>query len=307
MERNIFLDLYRQRLQINEGLLEPTKATLDTLAERNLRLVPFSNLEMHTVDPESAEIRLDEASLIHKILIKHRGGCCLELNGIFALLLTEIGYEVRKIPCWVYAGKERGHKSGKGKFRTTQTHFFLLVNQKFMVDVGLGEPPLPLDYQLDVEQTTVDGLRHRIRRDPRVWKDRTGCLRHCHILEWLKPGGWVPRLQWDVHSLTTNEPRSLESFQNVIPIICDPSSTFSRKLIICAADRTSKRTLSGRSFKVTSPRTSMEAAIFKEDLSDADLHKILETEFGMSLKEQGVVLDMTKSDLAAASPVWTHL
>lgn len=315
-DRGTFLDLYRSRLGIDKNVaLSPTKDTLDFLVERHLQNIPFSNLEMHTTQSTQnqqaqAIISLAPENLVEKILIQRRGGCCLELNGLFARLLQEVGYdEVRLIPCWIYASRERGHNSGKGKFRTKQTHFFLYVSQKYLVDVGLGEPPMPLEYhRLGEDQLTVDGLKHRIRKDPRIWKDGTGHDRHCRILEWRRSSGWVPRLQWDEQAVQiTRDLIQLESFQYVVDILVSPTSTFTRKMVVCALDRTSKRTLSGRTFKITTPRTSENAKIYQENLSDEEVYNVLESQFGMCLTDQGTTLDLTRSDEAKNSPVWAHL
>ena len=202
-------------------------------------------------DDDDDVIVLEETELIQKVLIERRGGCCLELNGLFAMLLERLRYaSVRLVPCYVAAGKERGKKnlnnnnadraSGdaarrSSKFRTTAGHFIIVVDGKYIVDVGLGEPPMgPLHYHngmIGRVQTTPDGMKSRIRWDPQgTWIDgRTGQKRTCLILEWWwwcrcndddddddddddnnnnnnsnnniqKEGThhWQPRLQWDV-------------------------------------------------------------------------------------------------------------
>lgn len=141
--------------------------------------------------------------LYDKILCRKRGGCCFELNGLLGHYLLELGYPVVKlVPCWIYAGPERGHSSSRrAKFRTRQTHAFLLVRtptctcngggDSFIVDVGLGEPPLhPLGYGPDVlgvTQRTPDGMQSRIVREEREWTDGDGRVRRFLRLEWWRP------------------------------------------------------------------------------------------------------------------------
>jgi len=60
------------------------------LHEAHLLAVPFENLDIVL----GRAIVLDEASLWTKIVDHHRGGFCYELNGLFALLLRALGFQV---------------------------------------------------------------------------------------------------------------------------------------------------------------------------------------------------------------------
>jgi arylamine N-acetyltransferase len=251
------IEAYRERLHLSPSTsLAPTLATLRLLTERHLQYIPFENLSMHlkptSTNDESNDVSdhdnahqeppvvLSPERLIDKILVRRRGGCCLELNGLFRMLLDALGYPTTTfVPCWVFAGRERGHASKKSKFRTKQSHFVILVSiqqpatttsctSSYIVDVGLGEPPLgPLVYShdmLDQAQETPEAMQSRIVWDPRgSWVDGRGRKRTCILLEWLVHGSqqnqnqessssssdkvWEPRLQWDVHDapLETND------------------------------------------------------------------------------------------------------
>ena len=207
---------YRDRLHIAPSVpLPPDENTLCKLVENHLRYIPFENLSFHggcrqnniiAGDGETEPpIPLSLPLLYDKILRRKRGGCCFELNGLLGHYLLELGYPVVKlVPCWIYAGPERGHSSSRrAKFRTRQTHAFLLVRtttststcnsggDSFIVDVGLGEPPLhPLRYGpnvLGVAQRTPDGMQSRIVREEREWTDGDGRIRRCLRLEWWRP------------------------------------------------------------------------------------------------------------------------
>ena len=234
---------YRARLGIAPSdPLPPDGNTLRRLVELHLRRIPFENLSLHgagdgaaAADDDAADADADEPPiplslplLRDKILLRKRGGCCLELNGLLGHYLLELGYPVvRLVPGWVCAGPERGHgRSGGGhgghgshsrqrrrqraKFRTRQTHAFLLVRTRppsaatsgadadgkrigksYLVDVGLGEPPLrPLEYgpaALGAPQLSPDGMRSRIVREGRAWTDGRGRARRCLRMEWWRP------------------------------------------------------------------------------------------------------------------------
>lgn len=72
------------------GSVAPTLPVLQALHLAHLRHVPFENLDIHLGRP----ISLAEDDLFAKVVGRRRGGFCYELNGLFAALLREIGYEV---------------------------------------------------------------------------------------------------------------------------------------------------------------------------------------------------------------------
>ena len=192
---------YRDRLHSPPtDPLPPDGITLRRLVEAHLRYIPFENLSLHGCRPGGGDdeppIPLSLPLLHDKILRRKRGGCCFELNGLLGHYLLELGYFVKLVPCWIYAGPERGHSSSRrAKFRTRQTHAFLLartpgVEESFIVDVGLGEPPLhPLRYGpsvLGVTQRTPDGMQSRVVQEEREWTDGDGRVRRCLRLEWWR-------------------------------------------------------------------------------------------------------------------------
>lgn len=271
---------------------------------------------MHVADSEP--VVLGREKLLRKILVQRRGGCCLELNGLFGILLQELGFRVRFVSCWVYAGAERGHASKKAKFRVQQTHFVLLVQapkdtQKYLVDVGLGEPPCyPLLYILGQSTRTPEGMKSRISHDPRgPWKDGTGRERTCHILEWFQNDTWEPRLQWDTCDASFEKEQvdlasSLLDYQYVIPMLTHPKSTFSRKLIVCTVNRNDKLTLSGRTIKRTCPRFWSPVTTTKSLKSQQDILTALRDEFGMDISLL-LELKVNSCDDHHKTKIWGHL
>ena len=73
-----------------EGPVAPTLPVLQGMHVAHLQNVPFENLDIHLGRPLS----LAEEDLFTKVVLRRRGGFCYELNGLFAALLREIGYEV---------------------------------------------------------------------------------------------------------------------------------------------------------------------------------------------------------------------
>lgn len=116
-------------------------ASIEYLRElhlRHLRTVPFENLSIHLDEP----ILLELDALVTKIVDNRRGGFCYELNGLFAALLTELGFPVTLLSAQVH--------TGAGRLSHPFDHLALRVDlaEPYLVDVGFGAHshyPLRLD------------------------------------------------------------------------------------------------------------------------------------------------------------------
>ena len=114
-------------------------ATLRELHRRHVEAVPFENLSIHLGEP----IVLTEDALADKIVRRGRGGICYELNGLFAALLTALGYEVKLLAVSVFVED--------GALSPAFAHLTLLVelDERYLVDVGFGAHsvyPLRMDW-----------------------------------------------------------------------------------------------------------------------------------------------------------------
>ena len=116
------------------------------LHRAHLVAVPFENLSIHLSEP----ISLAEDDLVAKIVGRRRGGFCYELNGLFALLLEELGARVTRVAA-------RAH--GDGGFGPPFDHLALVVHAvdgsgPWLADVGFGSHstyPLLLNSRADQE------------------------------------------------------------------------------------------------------------------------------------------------------------
>lgn len=68
-------------------------AGLTVLQRAHMSTVPFENLDVF----DRVTVRTDEAWSIDKIINRHRGGWCFEVNGAFAALLEALGFDVRRL------------------------------------------------------------------------------------------------------------------------------------------------------------------------------------------------------------------
>ncbi len=133
---------------------QPVRLDLELLFglhRTHLLTVPFENLDIHL----GAPIQLSEQALWNKIVVHRRGGFCYELNGMFAWLLKQIGFEVTYLNGRVY--------NTEGKRGREFDHLMLLVTipseqQSWLADVGFGDSFFePLRFGYNGEQ--VQGLR----------------------------------------------------------------------------------------------------------------------------------------------------
>jgi N-hydroxyarylamine O-acetyltransferase len=144
MESDIFsLDSYFGRINY-KGSTEASEDTLRDIHTAHTLNVPFENLDVFYRRP----ILLDKASLYTKIVEERRGGYCFEMNGIFSLVLQEMGFKVTNLLARVTID---------GIHYTTKTHQAILVEiggNKWLADVGFGNDGIiaPLMLEEDLEQ-----------------------------------------------------------------------------------------------------------------------------------------------------------
>lgn len=131
------IEAYLQRI----GADRPCAADADTLHDlhaRHLDSIPFENISVHLRE----RIVLRPDSLVEKIVHRHRGGFCYELNGAFAALLDALGFRVTLLAASVFgAGGELGPPFDHLALRVD-------LDEPWLVDVGFGRHtrfPLRLD------------------------------------------------------------------------------------------------------------------------------------------------------------------
>ncbi len=172
------IQAYIERINY-QGPLRPSAQTLRELQLAHLLAVPFENLSVYYKEA----IVLRDDALFNKIVTRRRGGFCYELNGLFAILLRALGFQVEMLS----AGVVRPN----GGFGPEFDHLMLMVSldERWLVDVGFGDSfrePLRLDdqgvqqqneraYQLVADGERVILMEQKENKDPstgsgRVWK-----------------------------------------------------------------------------------------------------------------------------------------
>jgi N-hydroxyarylamine O-acetyltransferase len=150
-------------------------AELAVLHDAHPRTVPFEDYDIHLGVPLS----LDVDRLFDKIVTRRRGGFCYELNGLFAALLRELGFDVTLLSAF-----EIGPDGARG---ADFEHMRLLVRTDdgpFLADVGNGASwtePVPLE-----PGTHGDTQVHR---DGELW----WALRRTSEGRWQREWSWTLR------------------------------------------------------------------------------------------------------------------
>ena len=217
---------YLERINYH-GSLAPTAETLRELQVAHLLAVPFENLSIHAQEP----IVLDDQALFTKIVERRRGGFCYEVNGLFAALLRELGFDVVMLSA--------GVANAEGSFGPDFDHMALMVSleQRWLVDVGFGESflePLLLDDRSDQWQE---------ERAYRLFDDSAHLIlaRNNNAPEWENQYGFTLR------------PHEYADYAEMcLYHQTSPESHFTRARICTRATREGRLTLSGMRFITTS-------------------------------------------------------
>jgi len=259
------------------GALEPNAATLHALQQAHLLAVPFENLDIHLGRP----IVLNQTALFDKIVGRRRGGFCYELNGLFAVLLRELGFKVTLLS----AGVARA----SGGFGPDFDHLTLLVecplsvvgNQlqptvgdqsqstdegpptQWLVDVGFGDSfRAPLQLIAGPEQPQAERA-YRLGRDGEYW-----------VLWERAEGKWEPQYRF------TLQPRAFAEYTGMCQYHqSSPESSFTRKRVCSLATPDGRLTLSDLQLIVTSNGQRAERQLNDED----EFQLVLREHFGINL------------------------
>jgi len=236
------------------GPTEPTAETVCRLHRAHMLTVPFENLDIAL----HRAILLDRDKFINKIVRERRGGFCYELNGAFAALLEELGFEVTLLSARV--PRQDGSESPEFDHLTLRVD----LEEPWLADVGFGDFILePLRLRVDLEQKQDAGV-FRIR-------EADGDL---HIEKLQANGEPVEQYRF------TLQPRRLEEFSGMCHFHqTSPESPFTRKRICSVATLGGRITISERKLIETQNGRRQE----RELASDEEWKRLLRQKFGVIL------------------------
>lgn len=228
--------------------------TLKGLHRAHLLTVPFENLDIWLGRP----IVLDEARFLQKIAAARRGGFCYELNGCFAALLRNLGFQVAFLSARV--ATEDG-------FTPEFDHMALRVDleQPWLADVGFGDSFLePLPLRESWEQTQ-QGTGYRLGQ----WEARW-------LLERRNPGQeWKPVYDFSLEERQLPDFAARCHYQQT-----SPESHFTQHRICSLATAEGRITLADMRLIETSRGSRQERPVADE----AEYQELLLQFFGIALE-----------------------
>ena len=233
----------------------PDAKNLAALQYRHLLTVPYENLDIL----EGIRISLCEEALFDKIVTRHRGGYCFEVNRLFGALLRALGYEVYDLSARYLRGVEGIPMRRHHVLRVTCAD-----GSTYLCDVGVGEPlPMePVPYlTTEVFRDSVGG-EYFFRED--AFLGHVLCENHKGAVR-------------DVISFT-EEPWIQEDYET-ISFYCEfaPDSIFNKGRI-CAIRREGgyRITLSGNIM-----HTFINGTVEETEIPESQIPEILDTVFGI--------------------------
>lgn len=241
---------YLERLNYS-GSSEPTAETLRQLQVAHMLAVPFENLSIHSGEL----IVLNDEDLFKKVVLRRRGGFCYELNGLFASLLRELGFDVEMLSASV--------ANSEGEWGPEFDHMTLLVNleQRWLADVGFGDSfvePLLLDERAE----QVQGSR-RYRID-----EQDGRLM---LLQKAEDSDWKPQYRF------TREPHVYSDYDEMCRYQqTSPESHFTQRRICSRLTSEGRITISNNRLITTKGNVKEE-----RELGDDEVSKTLREHFGI--------------------------
>lgn len=231
-----------------EGVTEVSLNNLNILQKAHLLSVPYENYDIWSLKPTSLAYDI----LFDKIVVRHRGGYCFELNGLFGWLLRELGYEVEE-----YFGRWLKDEPLQVPARRHRILKVKVENREFIADVGVGQRTFltPLEFIYDKVQNR-EGVDYRITKNERGES----------VVEMKSDDKWIAVYSFDsapqapidftyVHYFCANEPTSVfrsnlfvhlptANGRNSIATVQDPETgLMTQKLSILDGERSETRYL----------------------------------------------------------------
>ena len=223
-----------------------------------MQKVPFENLDI----ARGVRFGIEEQAVYDKIVRRHRGGFCYELNGLFASLLRTLGFRVSLLSARV--------AKAEGGFGPDYDHMALLVESgggQWLADVGFGDSfrtplPIPVD---DLVDPAGPWYAYRISRQAEkmtLWRRKA------------EPGEWEPQYLFSLEPREMHEFRDMCAYQQT-----SPESSFTRRTVCSLATARGRITLTADRLIET---TGLEKR--EEPVAPDQWASVLDRHFGIRLE-----------------------
>lgn len=248
---------YLQRIGLSDGDVAYTYAFLERLQRQHIMTVPYENLDILNGIP----IELENDALYEKIVARHRGGYCFELNGALSALLSSLGFSVKN-----YMARFLKNEASI-PVRRHRIVVVLCEGERYVCEVGIGQyaPRVPLRLCQGLEQ--FDGyMSYKFEKEDFLgW-----VLYEKNGAEWRK-----------YYAFTEEEQLDIDFIQPSFYCEKHPASPFHQSVMVAIKTPTGRRAINGRDYKVFEGDTLVE---MEEQITDERLYEILKDFFGIEWK-----------------------
>lgn len=238
---NFLLSDYLQRIQCNttpscdaEGLRQLMRAQLHS--------VPFENLDVQA----GKIVSLVPEEIVDKIVYRQRGGYCYEVNGVFAMALTALGFEYEII----------GARPMFYPHRRPKSHMVLLVkigSEYWLCDTGFGSFGLraPIGLHQLGQIILQDDETFRLDKNERGE----------YVVKALVKGEWANQFGFDHYAMELID-FSLPNYYNST----HPDAVFVKQYLVMQQHASGRTLLSGNVLKKLSGDQELVSEVAPEQL-----------------------------------------
>lgn len=228
--------------------------TLQQLQQQHLLHIPFENLDIHLGKP----ILLDYENIFKKVILQNRGGFCYELNGLFYLLLEQVGYSVKRVSARVLGSS--------GNLGPEFDHLAVIVRlgaEDWLVDVGFGKFSfIPLKIELDLIQHDGTDQHKVLQYDEH----------HLGVYTFNE------KEEWQLGYIFTLQARAVSEFEQMCHYQqTSPETNFTKRRLITIPNKNGRITLMDTKLKITDHGKSIETPVTSEE----EFQNYLKKYFGM--------------------------
>lgn len=248
------LQQYLNRIKFS-GEIELTIEGIKKLMQSQLFSVPFENIDVQA----GKIISLNGDDIVDKIVNQNRGGYCYQINGLFSLVLQEIG-----IPHYYVAARPLVNPGQNPK-----THLALIAeieNEEYLIDMGFGGNSIR-------EPLKLTEIRESVQHNSDTFS-LSKTEENEYLLQILIGKEWSNLYSFDLtpQKWIDFKPANHYNYSH-------PDSFFVQNLIVVLQNPLGKKILFKNSIK-SIINGKNELVSFEEK----DLKSILETEFNLKLK-----------------------
>lgn len=248
---NFKLSDYLQRIGYQQQPAQDL-STLMGLMRAQLFSVPFENLDVQA----GKIVSMVPEEIVDKIIHRKRGGYCYEVNGLFAMALTALGFDYTLI----------GARPMLYPTRWAKTHMVLVVNlegQQWLCDLGFGSFGIraPL---------CLNRADQAIRQDDDFFKILKSDS-DSFVMQALVDKEWVNQYTFDLypHEWVDFYPTNFFNSRH-------PDTIFVQKRLVVKHSEQGRQILLGNRLKVIE-----KGMVSMRELSDAEVAALLVSDYGL--------------------------